>query len=177
MHHPVVLKARPRHPIIEPLESRIAPAKLFAVTGANHLISFDSATPGTITSDVTITGLGAGELIDGADIRPATGQLYALGITDNGAARSGQIYTINTTTGAATAVGVAFSAALSDTDSWGFDFNPAVDRIRIVDGLNGGNFRVNPNNGTLAATDTNLTAGSLIDGVAYDRTAGGLLEK
>ena len=173
MHHPLVLKARPRHSVIEPLESRIAPAKLFAVTSANHLISFDSATPSTITSDVTITGLGAGELIDGADIRPATGQLYALGITDNGAARTGQIYTINTTTGAATAVGVAFSAALSDTDSWGLDFNPAVDRIRIVDGLTGGNLRVNPNNGTLAATDTNLTAGSLIDGVAYDRTAGG----
>src|SRR5262249_46364265 len=71
---------------------------LFAVTRANELLRFNSATPGTIASSTPITGLQGGEKIRGIVVRPATGQLYALGSTS-------RLYTINPVTGAATPVG------------------------------------------------------------------------
>jgi hypothetical protein len=97
---------------------------------------------------VPITGLQAGEGILGIDLRPSTGQLYALGSTS-------RLYTINPATGAATQVGSAGAFTLSGT-FFGFDFNPSVDRIRVVSDT-GQNIRLNPNDGTLTATDTTLT--------------------
>jgi hypothetical protein len=94
-----------------------------------------------------ITGLQAGENILGIDFRPATGQLYALG-------SSSRLYTINLTTGAATQVGTAGAFTLNGT-SFGFDFNPSVDRIRVISNT-GQNLRLNPNDGTLTGTDTVL---------------------
>jgi hypothetical protein len=120
---------------------------IYAVTSTNVLLQFDSATPGTATS-VAITGLQSGESILGIDLRPATGQLYALGSTS-------RLYTINPATGAATQVGSGpFTPALSGT-SFGFDFNPTVDRIRVVSDADQ-NFRLNPDTGAVVATDTNL---------------------
>jgi hypothetical protein len=120
---------------------------IYAVTSANNLLTFDSATPGTAAS-VAITGLQAGENILGIDLRPATGQLYALGSTS-------RLYTINPVTGAATQVGSGpFTPALSGT-SFGFDFNPTVDRIRVVSDADQ-NIRLNPDTGAVAGIDTNL---------------------
>src|SRR5215203_882408 len=48
---------------------------------------------------------------------------------------------------------------------YSFDFNPTVDRIRVTT-ASGLNFRVNPNNGTLTAKDTDIV-GAAISGVAY----------
>ena len=70
---------------------------LVALTSGNRLLFFDSATPGTIASTIGISGLQGGENVLGIDFRPANGQLYGLG-------SAGHIYTINTTTGAATLV-------------------------------------------------------------------------
>ena len=120
---------------------------IYVIAGGTTLIAFDSATPGTSTS-VSITGLQVGEAILGIDLRPATGQLYALGSTS-------RLYTINPAIGVATQVGSAGAFTLSGT-SFGFDFNPSVDRIRVVSDT-GQNIRLNPNDGTLTATDTNLT--------------------
>ncbi len=124
---------------------------IYGVTTTNTLLTFDSATPGTTTS-VAITGLQAGENVLGIDLRPSTGQLYALGSTS-------RLYTINPATGAATQVGSGtFSPALSGT-SFGFDFNPVVDRIRVVSDADQ-NFRLNPDTGAVVATDTNLAYAS-----------------
>ena len=120
---------------------------IYAVTSTNLLLTFDSATPGTAAS-VAITGLQAGENVVGIDLRPATGQLYALGSTS-------RLYTINPVTGVATQVGSgSFTPALAGT-SFGFDFNPTVDRIRVVSDADQ-NFRLNPDTGAVVATDTNL---------------------
>lgn len=119
---------------------------IYVIAGGTTLLTFDSATPGTSTS-VVITGLQSGEAILGIDLRPATGQLYALGSTS-------RLYTINPATGVATQVGSAGAFTLSGT-VFGFDFNPTVDRIRVVSNT-GQNIRLNPNDGTLTATDTNL---------------------
>ncbi len=126
-----------------------APAlSLIGLTSTNQLVRFDSATPGTIVSTTTITGLQTGENILGIDFRPANGLLYGLGSTS-------RLYTINTTTGAATQVGTAtFTPALSG-NAFGFDFNPVPDRIRVTSDADQ-NLRLNPDTGAVAGTDTNL---------------------
>ena len=130
----------------------------YAVDQTNNLLIFNPTTTGIITKP--LSGLSAGEMIIGIDMRPATAQLYALG-------RSSRIYTVNMSSGAATAIGTAsFTPALSGT-SFGFDFNPTVDRIRVVSNT-GQNLRLNPTTGVVAATDPNLNPGTpSVDGAAY----------
>ncbi len=129
-------------------------AKAVTVVGvntSNQLVQFESATPGTVSAPRTITGLQAGESILGIDFRPANGALYGLGSTS-------RLYLINRTTGVATQVGTAGAFTLVGTD-FGFDFNPTVDRIRVVSNT-GQNIRLHPDTGALAATDTNLNPGT-----------------
>jgi hypothetical protein len=128
------------------------PSHLFAqtaygVTTTGQLVRFDVTSPGVISSNVTITGLVAGDTIAGIDFRPATGQLYGLG-------SQSRLYVINTTTGAATQVGVDGAFALNGL-AFGFDFNPSVDRIRVVSDTEQ-NLRLNPDTGALTSTDTPL---------------------
>ena len=125
----------------------VSAATIVGLTTSNQLITFDSATPATASLPVAITGLQAGESVLGIDFRPATGALYGLGSTS-------RLYQINPATGVATQVGSAGAFALSGT-SFGFDFNPVVDRIRVVSDADQ-NLRLNPNDGTLTATDTIL---------------------
>jgi uncharacterized protein (TIGR03118 family) len=123
----------------------------FAVTVGNNLLRFNSSQPGTIASTKAITGLQSGEVVLGIDVRPATGQLFALGSTS-------RLYILDTATGAATAVGGPFTPALNGVD-FGVDFNPTVDRLRVVSDADQ-NLRLNPNNGTVAGTDTALAFAS-----------------
>ncbi len=117
------------------------------LTVTNTLVTFDSATPGAVSAPVAITGLGAGEFLVAIDRRPATGQLYGLGSASH-------LYVINTVTGSATQVGSSGAFTLNGT-AFGFDFNPTVDRIRVTSTTTQ-NLRLNPNDGTLAATDSAL---------------------
>ncbi len=113
------------------------------VRNGNTLVTVRTAAPGTVTRSVTVTGLGAGQTIAGIDYRPAAPRvLYAI-------SNIGQLYAINARTGAATLVGTQPLPTISGV---GFDFNPTVDRIRIVTQI-GQNIRANPDNGLLAATD------------------------
>lgn len=144
-----MIKRKERRSIHLGTVDRLEPRRLFAtavgLTSANELVTFDTATPGTASTPVAVTGLGASEDLVGIDFRPATGQLFGLGDT-------GQLYTINTTTGAATALG---SPLTITGTTFGFDFNPTVDRIRIVSDTDD-NLRANPNNGALVLADTDL---------------------
>jgi hypothetical protein len=118
---------------------------IVALTTGNRLLFFDSATPGTITKSFTVTTVGSEALV-AIDFRPATGDLYAMAV-------SGRLYVLNLTTNAAS-IPPASPTPLVGT-SFGFDFNPTVDRIRVTsDGDQ--NIRLNPNDGSLTATDTNL---------------------
>jgi hypothetical protein len=136
----------------------------YAVSNNNELLIFNPANPAPVAK--AITGLQTNENILGIDFRPVNGQLYALG-------SSSRLYTINASSGAATAVGTAaFATALSGT-SFGFDFNPTVDRIRVVSNT-GQNLRLNPNDGTVAAVDGALTAAnSFVNGAAYTNNFAG----
>jgi len=97
---------------------------ILASTLTGRLISFDSATPGTVLTDVAITGV-AGAVV-GIDFRPENGALYAVGNN----AGVGTIYSLNTSTGVATSI-YTLTGALSGT-SFGVDFNPVPDALRIV---------------------------------------------
>lgn len=117
---------------------------------------------GKVLNSVTITGVQAGEKILGIDFRPATGKMYALGSTS-------RIYIIDPNTGVAQMVGAGpFTPSLAaGYTTVGFDFNPVVDRIRIVTD-NDQNLRVNPNNGMVAAVDSKINPGTAqIAAVAY----------
>ena len=121
-----------------------------------NLVTFQVTAPGTFTATAAITGLATGQALVGIDSRPATGQIFALGYNTTATSGNAQLYTL-ATTGALTPVGNALTLSLgTDFTRVGFDFNPTVDRIRVTGG-NGGNFRLNPNNGAIAATDGNLT--------------------
>ncbi|MEQ1858965.1 MAG: DUF4394 domain-containing protein [Chthoniobacteraceae bacterium] len=165
-------RAFPSRP--EPLEARIAPATLFALTTAGTILVFDSATPGTIADTLTITGLGAGETVVGLDFRPAGGELLATTAATGSANNSiATTYRIDTDTGAATLLGATATAFAGWGDvASGYDFNPTLDRIRVVN-VSNENARINPNNGALAGNDTDLTftapATGPIIGAAYDR--------
>jgi hypothetical protein len=143
-----------------------APAPLTAITGqlvygitaSNNLITFDSQNPGVVRTIVGISGLPTTQALVGTDFRPNTGELFGLGYDAAAVApaTNSQLYTINLTTGAATAVGAAQRLELgSATDQIAFDFNPTVDRIR-VESTNDKNYRLNPVTGGIAALDGDL---------------------
>lgn len=138
---------------------------LYAVTDDARLVLVNSSNPTALLSNRGISGLPAGEKIVGLDVRPINDQLFALGST-------GRVYTLNEATGRATAVsGAPF--ALTGT-RFGFDFNPTVDRIRLVSDAEQ-NLRLNPDNGTVAATDGPLAyrAGDPNTGKVPDVVAAG----
>ncbi len=135
----------------------------FAVQDGTTLLIFNPEAPEPVSKP--ITGTMSGEQIVGLDFRPANGQLYALGSTST-------IYTINSASGLATAIGAKFATLLSGTE-FGFDFNPTVDRIRIVSNT-GLNIRANPLTGEIAATDMPINPNTVaVTAVAYTNNFAG----
>ncbi len=96
---------------------------IYGVTQNQVLVSWSSAAPGSIVSGMPLWGLAPNETVQGIDLRPGTGELFALGSFSN-------FYRVNPMNGQAMLV-APLSAALNGS-SFGFDFNPRVDRIRTV---------------------------------------------
>jgi hypothetical protein len=138
----------------------------YALTNDQKLVKYISGNPLYESGTVSITGLQMGEKILAIDFRPATGQLYA--VSD-----MSRLYTINQQTGIAVAVSMTpFTPAINGTQV-GFDFNPTVDRIRLVTNT-GQNLRLNPETGTVAATDMNINpAGAAVTAVGYTNSVAG----
>ncbi|WP_239692005.1 DUF4394 domain-containing protein [Hymenobacter coccineus] len=138
-----------------------------ALSDNNQLLQFNANNVATAPAAVTITGLQANERILSVDYRPATGQLYGLGSTS-------RLYVINPTTGVARAIGAgAFSPAINGTSAT-IDFNPTVDRLRLVTNT-GQNLRLNPETGGVAATDGSINGvtGATVSAVAYTNSVSG----
>jgi hypothetical protein len=117
---------------------------VFGLTTTNQLVLFSANDPGRIGYGVPIRGLASGERMLGIDFRPANGKLY-------GVSSASQLYVISPVSGIAQRVGVPFIPALAGNE-FGVDFNPTVDRLRIVSDT-GQNLRVNPDTGAVAAVD------------------------
>jgi hypothetical protein len=123
-----------------------AAGSLHGLTADNRLVAFDRRNPSLITKDLPVTGLVGGDSLLGIDFRPATGELWGIS--------SSRLYTIDVNTGAATDRTGGTPFALTG-NSIGFDFNPLVDRIRVV-GIDDQDLRLNPLTGGLAFVDGSL---------------------
>ena len=86
------------------------------------LVRFDSAAPSLVTSVGTISG--ATPILDGLDFRPADGFLYGYRASTSG------IYRVDIHTGATTLVSTSTMPVTSSL--LGIDFNPVVNRLRVV---------------------------------------------
>lgn len=158
--------------------AQAAPLVLLTETGFGQgLVRVDSTSPGVPASSLNfISGLRSGERVVGIDYRPATGHLY--GLSDGNA-----LYRLDVNSGAATLVGTGFTTQLNGGD-FGFDFNPVIDRIRIVSDGNQ-NLVAHPDTGNAnVATTTPVfyAAGDVSEGRdpnvvhhAYDRNVAGTL--
>lgn len=137
--------------------SRTAPdpmtAQFVGLTKDNSLAFFNNDNLAKLTT-VDVTGLQYGETLLGVDFRPNTGELFGLG-------SSNRLYTIDVTTGSATQVGTGTFAVPLIGTNFGFDFNPTVDRIRVVSDA-GQNLRLNPDTGAV------VDSAPLIDGIQPD---------
>ena len=143
---------------------------IFGLGMSNRLFRFDSATPATITliGSGTISGLPAGEQLLAIDFRPAAtdSPVGALNATLYGFGSSNRLYTIDTSTAMATQVGSA-GAFTFNGSSFGIDFNPVADRLRVVSDADE-NRRLNPDDGSLTATDTALAYATGDSGFGVD---------
>ena len=133
---------------------------VYALTNDNGLLRFDSSDPASLTGVGDITGLVPGDDLIGIDFRvssvpgPNQGMLYSIG-RGGGADGSSRVYTIDTATGTATvhstlapdpADGSPPAFAGLQGTRYGFDFNPVVDRLRVVSNLDQ-NLRVDVDTG------------------------------
>lgn len=116
-----------------------------AVTFAHELITFSAGEPGRILERRPVTGLAPGDRLVGIDFRVARGVLYALSYT-------GRLYTLDIPSGALRPVGAAPAVVPLQGSVFGFDFNPAADRIRVVSNT-GQNLRLHPDTGAVVDGD------------------------
>lgn len=138
-----------------------------ALAEGNQLLYFENGNLTTPVEMVAITGFASGESIISIDYRPATGQLYAL-------SSGSRLYIINENSGVATPLGMmAFSPAI-EGGAASIDFNPTVDRIRLVS-ESGQNLRLHPETGAVVATDGRINGGMnpKIGAVAYTNSISG----
>lgn len=136
------------------------------------LVGLDSDDPMLPTSIQLLMGLATNEQLVGIDLRPATGEVYGVG--RNTKTGTLQLYSIDTTLVVAMAspVGTPFAppALLPKQPKpveFGFDFNPTIDRVRLV-ADNDMNIVFNPDTGAVSmplATDLFYATGAAPDTV------------
>jgi hypothetical protein len=154
------------------LRPPVAPSPRLAhvLTSTGHLVTVDVTNTKTILADRVVTGVSSDETIVGIDVRPATGVLYAVTLDSLDV---GRIYTLDTTTGTATK-GPSIKNATLTGASFGVDFNPSADRLRVI-GDDDQNLRVNVDDGTAvvdtaesyATGDTNAGTNPTVTGAGY----------
>ncbi|GFE81289.1 hypothetical protein GCM10011487_32890 [Steroidobacter agaridevorans] len=110
--------------------SNVPQATLLGITNDGRLLSFNVNTPGTIASNLAVTGLQGGERVLGFDIRPSNQVLYLL-------SDAGRIYTVDPVAARATLgralmpnIGDPFRALIGTT--FGIDFSPTADALRVL---------------------------------------------
>lgn len=154
-------------PVLALSASGAQTATVYGLTTGNKLVRFAPSAPGTVTAIGTI-GVPAGETVLGIDFRPSVGprnnELWAL-------TSAGKLYTVNTSTAAATAVSTLMATGLTfaGTGEHGVDFNPLPDRLRVVN-TGQQNLRVNLETGA-TVIDGNLSTANVF-GAGYTNSFG-----
>lgn len=144
-----------RSPIVKPDPTK---AEFVGLTDSSDLVFFNSNALNNVTN-VDVKGLQYDEKLVGIDFRPNTGQLFGVG-------SSNRLYTIDISSGMATQVGNDPFAVQLNGQAFGVDFNPVVDRVRVVSDA-GQNLRLNPDTGAV------VDANTMMDGVQPDGTLNG----
>jgi hypothetical protein len=124
-------------------------AVIYALDNGNNLLMFGTESGETISRKVAITGVPILKRMIAIDFRASNRKLYGVG-------NDSRVYTIDTLTGAATPVGAPFSPAIISFFDihFGMDFDPATDRIRLISNELGGNWSINPDDGTATSGNT-----------------------
>jgi hypothetical protein len=131
-------------------------------TATYELIKFNTGDPQRILERKSVKGVPIGNYLLGMDFRVARGVLYTI-------TNQGRLYTLDSATGELQPVAMtppAYEGPMVGGErilggfrlvgtAFGFDFNPAADRIRIVSDV-GLNIRVNPDNGVTVDSDPNI---------------------
>jgi len=175
------------------MNTSVRAEQIVALTASNQLVTFDSATPGSLISTVAISGLLSGDALVGIDLRPSNNTLYgfAVGAVAGGPASGvGKVYSFNLATGAAT---LAATLSADPTDAtpptpyastsgtyFGVDFNPVADRLRVVSDT-GQSLRINVATGltqldgalAYAAADANAGTTPQVFASAYTNSVAG----
>lgn len=124
-----------------------------AVTSDKKLLCFNETSPSQVRT-ATISGIPAGEEVLGIDYRAKNAKLYAVTRdVDN----VGRAYTADPSTGVATLAFTITGSPLTGR-SFGVDFNPAADRLRVISDT-GQNLRIVPEGAA-----TGVTGAATIDG-------------
>src|SRR5262245_8810701 len=126
--------------------------QVVGLTTDGRLVRFDSERPARTRGIGRVKGLAGDTSLVGIDYRVQDGKLYGVG-------NAGGIYTLSTADAAAAKVG-QLTVALSGT-SFGVDFNPAANRLRVVSDT-GQNLRHNLDDAT--ATTPPLAGMTVMDG-------------
>ena len=127
---------------------------MYATTQDNRLAKFGSQNPTTSTTTVAFNGLAANETLIGVDFGPRDGKLY-------GVSNQNRIYTVDPATGATIAIGSSAFAPVLLGASFGVDFNPVPNRVRVHSDLEF-NVRLNQETGAVVDGDA-VTAGIQTD--------------
>ena len=123
--------------------NRAGNLEVVGLTSDQRLVCFDEKHPEDASTIGQIFGLVIDTNLVGIDFRPANGVLYALG-------NAGGVYTLSLDTAQAT-LRSRLNVALSGS-FFGVDFNPTVDRLRIISDV-GQNLRTNVENGATTNDD------------------------
>ena len=115
------------------------PRIVYGLTDGNRLVSFTTDQPRTLLSNRPING----EKLLGIDFRPATGELYGLGL-------SGHLYLINRLTADLKQIGTDAIPNLTGASAAAIDFDPVRDRLRVTLYYDARNFQVDPNTGAVS---------------------------
>lgn len=168
---------------LAPAAPALAGEAVLGVTqgAAPEVVRFDTAAPGALSFRAPVVGMISGESVTSVDQRPASGQIYL----HTSLAR---ILLLDPATGLLAQQGGQIDPVLFGFgQAGGIDFNPTVDRLRLVN-VSADNLRWNPltsapvdsNTGTpaldadtdllFAAGDPNVGANPDVVATAYDRS-------
>jgi hypothetical protein len=122
----------------------------FAIgNGGTTLITFDVANPLGATAIGNFNVNGSAAFLDAIDFRPVNSLLYGYSdLTDT-------LYTVDLATAALTPVASGLGASATNTFFLGMDFNPTIDRVRVVTDSTQ-NLVYNPNSAAPPAVTTPL---------------------
>lgn len=163
--------------------------QLVGLTLTNELVRFKSASPGS-SATTAISGLLAGDQLVGIDVRPANNLLYGVA-TDSGIGGAGsgigRVYSIDPFTGVAALAATLVADITAATpftavsgQFFGVDFNPVVDRLRVVSDT-GQNLRIDIVTGVTlldtplayAGSDDNSGTPPMVVASAYTNSSAG----